>query len=571
MLLDELLSRLDGVKRSGEAGFVARCPAHEDHKQSLSVGSGDDERLLVTCFAGCDTESICESLGITLGDLFQPKSGGNGSRKIAATYDYTDELGELLFQVVRFEPKDFRQRRPNGGGGWEWKLGNTRRVLYRLPAVLAAVQADKPVYVVEGEKDADALAELGLAATCNPAGAGKWRDEYTTALTGAKVIIVADKDEPGRKHAFAVAASLAGRAADISIVEAAEGKDASDHLDAGYTPSEFVICRGGQDASTSSGLPAVTLADLIDTAPERPDYVWWGYLAKGAVSELAAKPKVGKTRLALEIVGRVIAGEDLLDHATFKCPVLYMTEQGRSSFVTQARKAKVRATRELHVLLRASVRSLQWDQVGELAAAYVAQHDIGLVVVDTLSDWAGMRGDDENSAGAALAAMQPLRALAESGCAVLAVRHEGKGTTRDVGEAARGSSAFAGAMDILMSLRRTKGRGHETRRELHAVGRFDDTPAVMTVDYDLELSEYHVIMEGADARKREVELQILEVLPMSEQWALSEADLRERLDLGHSTLSRALSDLVARSVICAGKRARSDGKGQTAVFWREEA
>jgi len=569
MLLDELLSRLDGVKRSGEAGFVARCPAHEDHKQSLSVGTGDDGRLLLTCFAGCGTEAICGSLGISLADLFQEKPSGNGHRKIVATYDYTGELGELLFQVVRFEPKDFRQRRPIGGGEWEWKLAGTRRVLYRLPQVLSAIQAGEPVYIVEGEKDADALADFGLAATCNSGGAGKWRDEYTTALSGAKVVIVADKDEPGRKHAFAVAASLAGRAADISIVEAVEGKDASDHLDAGFTPSEFAICRGGQDAAPRDGLPAVTLADLMASAPEKPEYVLWGYIAKGAITEVAAKPKVGKTRFVMEAVARILVGEEFLGHATFACRVLYMTEESRGSFVAGAKRSGMRASASAcHVLMRGSVRSLTWDQIGELVLAYCELHKIDLVVTDTLSDWAGLRGDDENSAGAALAAMAPLRTLADSGRAVIAIRHERKGIG-EIGESARGSSAFGGAMDILVSLRRTRGRGHDNRRELHAVGRFDETPGAVTIE--LEEGGYQVIMGGGDARKSEVELQILEVLPMDEKWALSEPDLRERLDLGHSTMGRALHDLVVREVICVGKQARENGHGQKAVYWREEA
>lgn len=569
MLLDELLTRLDGVKRSGEVGFVARCPAHEDHHQSLSVGSGEDGRLLLTCFAGCSTEAVCGALGITLAELFPEKPSGNGQRTIVATYDYTGEGGELLFQVVRFAPKDFRQRRPDGSGGWEWKLGDTRRVLYRLPQVCAAITANEPVYIVEGEKDADILAELGLAATCNPAGAGKWRDEYTAALTGAKVVIVADKDEPGRKHAFSIAASLAGKAKDIEIVEAVEGKDVFDHIEAGYTPNELVVCRGGQDAGTSSGLPAVTLADLMKLAPERPKYVLWGYIARGAVTEVAAKPKVGKTRFVMEAVARILHGDDFLDHATEICRVLYMTEESRGSFIAGAKRAGMLSTGDAcHVLMRGSVRSLAWDQIGELVLAYCEQHKIDLIVADTLSDWAGLTGDDENSAGAAMVAMRPLRALADSDRAVVAIRHERKGTG-ELGEAARGSSAFSGAMDILVSLRRTRGRGHDNRRELHAVGRFDETPDAVTI----ELGEdgYQMVMGGGDARISEVELQILEVLPMAEQWALSEVDLRERLDISHSTADRCLRDLAARDVICQGKKRREDGHGMIAVYWHEEA
>ncbi len=566
--LDELLSRLDGVKASGDSGFVARCPAHEDHKQSLSVGSGEDGRLLLTCFAGCDTESVCGAMGIGLTDLFaKPNGNGNGQRKIVATYDYVSEGGELLYQVVRFSPKDFRQRRPDGAGGWEWKLAGQRRVLYRLPEVLAASAAGELVYVTEGEKDADALADLGITATCNAGGAGKWRSEYTAALAGARVVIVADKDEPGRKHAFAVAAALVGGAADISVVEAAAGKDASDHLEAGYTPAEFVTCRGGQDQETVATLPAVTLADLMASAPERPEYVLFGYIAKGAVTEIAAKPKVGKTRFVMEAVAAIVNGDGFLDHATFRCRVLYMTEESRGSFITGCRRAGVNARGDrCHVLMRSSVRSLTWDQIGELVSAYCEQHDIDMVVVDTLSDWAGLRGDDENSAGAALEAVAPLRALADSGRAVVAIRHERKGIG-EIGESARGSSAFGGAMDILLSLRRTRGRGHDNRRELHAVGRFDETPAAVTI----ELGEggYRVVMEGSDNRQREVEMQILEVLPMDEAWAVSEPQLRDRLEVGHSTLGRALRDLVIRDVIKTSKQSRPDGLGQVSVYWRE--
>ena len=567
MELDEILSRLDGVKRSGERDHAARCPAHDDRTQSLTVGVGDDGRLLLKCHAGCSADDVCRAMGIQVSDLFAPKPNGNGKPKIVATYDYTSEAGELLYQVVRFEPKDFRQRRPDGNGGWEWKLGKTRRVLYRLPEVLAGVRSGEVVHVVEGEKDADALVDLGLTATTGAGGAGKWRSEYSDALTGARVTIVADRDEVGRKHAFAVAASLAGKAADISIVEAAEGKDASDHLDAGYTVREFVACRGGRDEDEVAGLPALTLADLLAQAPERPEYVWFGYIAKGSISELAAKPKVGKTRFIMEALSRIVSGEGFLDHATFPCRVLYLSEESRGTFVAGAKRAKVPTSDKVHVLLRGSVRSLKWDQIGELVLAYCEQHDIWLVIVDTLSDWAGIRGDDENSAGAAMAAMVPLRNLADSGRAVWAVRHEGhrKG---DVGETARGSTAFGGSMDILMSLRRTRGKGHETRRELHAVGRFDETPPVLTIE--LDDAGYQVVSMSASSRAREVELQVLEELPMAEQWAVDEAELREKTSLEHSSVYKALKDLRAKGLVKSEKRPRQDGVGAVNVYWRIE-
>src|SRR5262245_37567432 len=110
--------------------------------------------------------------------------------KIIATYDYEDESGKLLFQVVRHEPKDFRQRVPNGTG-WSYSLNGTRRVLYRLPDLLASASI---IWLVEGEKDADRLASLGLTATTAPMGAGKWKPEYSEILRGRHIIIVPDND-----------------------------------------------------------------------------------------------------------------------------------------------------------------------------------------------------------------------------------------------------------------------------------------------------------------------------------------------------------------------------------------
>ena len=127
---------------------------------------------------------------------------------IVARYPYTDPDGKLLYEVVRLDPKDFRQRRPDGAGGWIWKTKGMQLVLYRLPSVLAAIQAGKVVYVTEGEKSADALAAAGLTATCAPRGACKWRDEYSPTLAGADVVLLPDNDDAGRKHVAMVAASL---------------------------------------------------------------------------------------------------------------------------------------------------------------------------------------------------------------------------------------------------------------------------------------------------------------------------------------------------------------------------
>ena len=236
-VLEALAARGHKPRTSG-TGWSAQCPAHPDRNPSLSIAQGN-EGVVLHCHAGCDPEDVVTALGLTMRDLFdQPAPSRDDT---TAIYNYVDEHGALLFQVVRKPGKQFRQRRPNGDGGWEWKLGDTRRVVYRLPEVIAAIEDGDTVFIVEGEKDADRLAAEGYVATCNPHGAGKWRPEYNATFNGAHVVIVADRDEPGRAHALNIATQLEPHAASIKIVEAAAGKDISDHLAAGFTVEDLVV------------------------------------------------------------------------------------------------------------------------------------------------------------------------------------------------------------------------------------------------------------------------------------------------------------------------------------------
>jgi hypothetical protein len=250
MTAKEILTRLEGVKPDSK-GWKAKCPAHDDKEPSLSITEGGNGKVLLHCHAGCEPKTVCTALGLRLADLFSGTPKGNGGKAaIVAAYDYLDEGGNLLFQVCRFQPKDFRQRRPDATqpDGWLWKTQGVRRVLYRLPETLAAIQRGEVVHVAEGEKDVAALVENGFAATCNPGGAGKWQDSYTATLKGAPVVIVADKDGPGWEHAADVAARLQGVAASVKVIELPDTngkpvKDAADFFTAGGKAADFkAIC-----------------------------------------------------------------------------------------------------------------------------------------------------------------------------------------------------------------------------------------------------------------------------------------------------------------------------------------
>jgi len=148
------------------------------------------------------------------------------TRKIIATYDYTDPEGNLLHQTVRYDPKDFKQRRPDGNGGWIWNLEEIETVLYRLPDVVKAEEA----VIVEGEKDADNLSLLGFCSTTCPMGAGKWRSHFNKVLEGKNIILCPDNDEPGRKHMAMVAESLNGTTKSLKWIDL-PGEEKSDVTD----------------------------------------------------------------------------------------------------------------------------------------------------------------------------------------------------------------------------------------------------------------------------------------------------------------------------------------------------
>jgi hypothetical protein len=246
LVVERLSAHGCNPRRNGQGTWEARCPAHDDRRPSLSVKQGT-KAVLVKCHAGCATRAVLDQLELRFADLRDEKTERLRMPKVVATYDYIDTDGTLLFQVVRRDDKTFTQRRPDPErpGRWVWNLEGVPRVLYRLPAVLAAVEARVRIFVVEGEKDADALVAAGEVATTNPGGAGKWRADYGTMLAGAaEVIVVGDRDEPGRNHAATVAEHLAPFVTSVRIVEARTGKDAADHLGAGHSVEEFVPVDG---------------------------------------------------------------------------------------------------------------------------------------------------------------------------------------------------------------------------------------------------------------------------------------------------------------------------------------
>ena len=245
-LFDEFLKHPDVVRqpRGGDGEAQAWCPWHPDKaggNPSLGINT---KKKIVKCFV-CEkggVKALAEAWGITQESTYQ-------RQEIEQAYDYRKPDGTLLFQVVRFkvppgEPKKIVQRRPDpeDPNGWAWNLKGVQTVLYRLPELRTADPA-KWVWIVEGEKDVDRLRSLGLVATTNPQGAGKWRSTYNKELRNRQVAVIPDNDNPGVDHAVFVAKSLQRPAVEVKIIHLPgleeKGGDVSDWLDAGHALDEL--------------------------------------------------------------------------------------------------------------------------------------------------------------------------------------------------------------------------------------------------------------------------------------------------------------------------------------------
>ncbi len=309
-ILDKLTEvRAEGNNKHGQPQWSARCPIHDDSRNSLAVSIGSNGGVILMCHA-CGpsaTGEILKAVGGTWSDLFPndqyeayQRNGINGhangssgrpkktpskhdapaaEKKIVATYDYRDESGDLQFQVVRYEPKDFRQRRPTGNPAkpWEWNLHNARIIPYHLPQLIAA-DPSIPVLIVEGEKDVENLEKGKFVATCNPmgaGGAGKWLPSFNEHLASRHVVLIPDNDpdakpgEPeakafiGQKHMAYIAAQLKGIAASIRILNLPNlpvKGDVTDWINAGGTPQQLkqlILDCPLLDDSTAPAAPAV--------------------------------------------------------------------------------------------------------------------------------------------------------------------------------------------------------------------------------------------------------------------------------------------------------------------------
>jgi hypothetical protein len=336
----------------------------------------------------------------------QQQDAAPSKTSIVKTYDYCDANGELFYQVCRLEPKSFRQRRPDGTDGWIWSIGEARRVPYRLKDLLEF--PDASVFLCEGEKDADRVAELGQSATT--AASGKWTADCIQALAGRDVFIMEDNDDAGRKKAAAAAAALHGKARSIRIVrlpDLPEKGDVSDWLDA--------------DAGNAARLVDVCVAAplWIPTEPAKPDdppqsfikssadfiashippeYVLVGVLVRRFLYSLTGQTGSGKTCVTLRLAASTALGTIFAGRETKRCRVLYAAaenpEDVRMRWIALAQHMGFDPA-EIEVYFIEGVFKISGTAARLAAEAEALGGEFGLVIIDTGP--AFFEGDDENN------------------------------------------------------------------------------------------------------------------------------------------------------------------------------
>lgn len=478
-------------KASG--GWQSQCPSHDDSNPSLSIGTGRDGRALLHCHSTCGIVDILDALGLPVGAMFTdydpnrtndngtithlrawrqqkkvPKPPPNVRREKTNHWDYLNAEGVQVARVVRYDKIDLDTGEVVGktftqhawDAHYERQLPNLNGInmpLYQLPTVRAAILTDRPLWIVEGERDADTVArEWQMAATTCPMGAGSWRPWHTEELDGAaSVTIIADNDQAGRNHAEDVKASLVGAGIDVTVVTPAEGcKDVTEHVEAGYGVGDLIAVDGPPvddfAAEVKAKFPALDWHELWADESEE-EWIVEPILPARRLVAVYSPPKVGKSLLMLELAVAMARGTEVLGTTPERqYRVLYVDFENDPKVDTRDRLKAMGQTPgdldNLIVLSFPTMAALDTAAGAEELLAAAEVYACEVIVIDTVSR--AIKGEEnENDTWLNFYRHTGL-AVKQAGLALIRLDHTGK----DEAKGQRGGSAKSGDVDAVWRL-----------------------------------------------------------------------------------------------------------------------
>jgi len=305
-----------------------------------------------------------------------------------------------------------------------------------------------------------------------------------------------------------------------------------------------------------------TAAEISGRSPAKVPWIIPPWVAAGSMTILSGKVKAaGKTTLIMRMVAAVLDGQPFMDKPTCQTPVVYLSEQPIPSLVEALKAAGLPQRRDCVLLPWSRAIGCSWPEVVRAAAAECKRLGAKILIVDTLHQFAQLAGDAENNSGDALEAVLPLQEAMAEGIAVLLVVHDRK-SGGDVSDSGRGSSAFAGVADILISLRRLEGKGRPTLRQIQAISRFSETPMGMII----ELTEdgYVAGGEAGDVAAAEAQAAIMEKAPSSESQAMTMKQIVGAMGVNRTTAQRAIDTLLSRHLLVRTSNGR---RGDPYRYW----
>lgn len=481
MTIGEVVSRLAKVKKNGN-GFIALCPAHDDESPSLSISEAPDGKILLKCFTGCSADAIVEAIGLEMKDLFSEgsayfrrtpanfppavRTNGNGSiglakaanqsKAIAEIYEYTDANWEVLYENVRYEPKDFRQRRPDGKGGYFYNLHGIERVPYRLPELIQAInKGTDEIWLTEGEKDADNLRLLGFPATSFK----NWTPSLNSYINRVHAVLFRDHDASGVRQADAAARIIAEAAESVKVINLffgepvpnKHGKDITDWIEArrsegldneAIAERLAVITEGTEfwqdrpDAADSSNVSGLDIEFLSTVTAQEVIWLARPLIPYGFFTLLDGIEGIGKTYAMLDIAKRLTRGEAMPFMGEKHAPAsaLFLSVEDSPEYVLKPRFEKMQGDCSRLAILRGN---FQFSDAGfaDLEQTILI-HNIKFVLIDPLFSFTGTA--DINNTSAVRPITDRLNALAAKyEIAIVGIRHinksKGYGDARNAG------------------------------------------------------------------------------------------------------------------------------------------